>query len=155
VLTLDSPLSLFAIPILFATVQYPHFAKGALIAKSLGHFNNVTPRNNVERCAKKEVPHVTIEKMERMQAAHMNGNEGFALWAISIVAANLFGVETRTNNLVAGGLIIGRVLYNYLYINNPKSRTMAALRSLTWISGIGASFTLLILSANRFAAKGQ
>ncbi|KAG9003675.1 hypothetical protein FRB94_002998 [Tulasnella sp. JGI-2019a] len=149
----NAPLSLYAIPALYFIAQYPHVAKMNLMKKCLGgKYPNVNPRSNIELCQKKEVSQADIEKMERMYAANLNGLENFPLHAISILAANVSGVDNCTLNIIAGGLIAARLFYNYVYINGT-SRTVSGLRSLSWAATVGACVTLLIKSANRFNAR--
>jgi len=152
-LNIDSPLSLYAIPLLYLTIMGPHLKKGALLAKILKAYPNVNPRAGIEMCRRKDVPAELIAKLERMQGAHNNGFENFPLWASSIIAANVAGVDPRTTNIVATGLIASRFVYNRLYINNDNSKVLAALRTATWGSSVIACFALLVMAANRFNAR--
>ena len=78
--------------------------------------NSIQPRASVELCKKKGIPDEVVRRMQRLEGAHNNGNEGFPLWAISIVSiipppallnlkvialqvtANLCGVAPQTIN---------------------------------------------------------
>ncbi|KIO19105.1 hypothetical protein M407DRAFT_152436 [Tulasnella calospora MUT 4182] len=150
-------LSLYAIPALWFTVQWPHAQKTVAARKALNIHRgdlNCDPRMAVDWCQQKEVPQPVVERLRRMQSAHINGVESFPFWMGTIVAANAFGVDAKTTNAVAAYLIGARCVYNYLYIyNDGKSRGMARSRSLTWLSTNIACFYLLVKAANILIGK--
>ncbi|KAG9045271.1 hypothetical protein FS837_006575 [Tulasnella sp. UAMH 9824] len=157
-LTLDTPgLSLYAIPALWFTAQWPHARKLVTARKALNIHQgdlNCDPRMAIEWCNQKNVPQPVVERLRRLQSAHMNGMENFPFWMGTIIAANAFGVDAKLTNAVAAYLVVARCAYNYLYIyNDGKSRIMARCRSLTWLSTNIACFYLLIKGANILIAK--
>ncbi|KAG8854124.1 hypothetical protein FRB96_007830 [Tulasnella sp. 330] len=153
-INLDSALSLYALPVLLITALYPQIVKGSLVKKALRDDPNLNtnPRNNIEICKKKGVSEDIIKKMERAQGAHSNGLENWPIYAVTILAANVSGVDQRTTNSLAGGIVVARVIFNWLYING-SNRFLASLRSLTWGAATVMSLTLMVKAANSFNAK--
>ncbi|KAG8988690.1 hypothetical protein FRB94_002999 [Tulasnella sp. JGI-2019a] len=148
---IDSPLSLYSIPVLYVVALYPQYVKGFLMKAALGGYPNTNPRGNIEKCRKKGISEDIIKKMERAQGAHTNGLETWPVFAISILAANVAGVDHRTTNLFAGGIVVLRIIYNWLYINGTTGR-IASLRSLNWTVTMIASLVLVVKAANGFKA---
>jgi uncharacterized MAPEG superfamily protein len=83
----------------------------------------------------------------RAEAAQMNGFENLAFFASAVVAGNLAGLPAATLNMLSGGYIVSRILYNFIYINNT-SQAMANTRSIVFASGVGMILTLFIKSGN-------
>ncbi|KIO19104.1 hypothetical protein M407DRAFT_31254 [Tulasnella calospora MUT 4182] len=152
-------LSLYAIPVLWFTVQWPHAQKLVAASKALNTHPgdiNCDPRMMIDWCNQKDVPQPVVERLRRLQSAHLNGVESFPFWMGTLIAANAFGVDAKTTNAVAAYLIVARCAYNYFYIyNDGKSRGMAGSRSLTWLSTNIACFFLLVKAANLLIAKSM
>ncbi|KAG8972413.1 hypothetical protein FRC05_010124 [Tulasnella sp. 425] len=156
--TLDTPgLSLYAVIGLFFTVQWPHVQKLVSAKNALKVHRgelNCEPRMIIDRCQTKEIPQPGLERLRRMQSAHLNGTESFPFWLGTIIAANAFGVDAKTTNVVSAYLFVARCAYNYFYIyNDGRSRGMAGARSMTWMSTNIACFYLLVKAANMLMAK--
>ncbi|KAG8885851.1 hypothetical protein FRB98_001564 [Tulasnella sp. 332] len=117
-LSIDAPLSLFSLPFFYLNALLPITAKMHLMKKALGGvYPTTNPRSNLELCKKKGVPEDIIQKLERMQAAHQNGYENFCLISATILTANFCGIENRMINLYAAGMLVNRIIYNYVYVN--------------------------------------
>ncbi|KAG8885854.1 hypothetical protein FRB98_001567 [Tulasnella sp. 332] len=115
---MDTPLSFYALPVLYITALYPLVASGAVVKQALGRSPpNTNPRSNIDWCKKKGVSDDVVQKLERMRGAHINGLENWPVYAVSILAANVSGVDHRTTNIAAAALVVARVLYNGMYIN--------------------------------------
>ncbi|KAF8521333.1 hypothetical protein JB92DRAFT_2807739 [Gautieria morchelliformis] len=147
-LSLGTPLSLYSIPVIWATGFYPHNAKFRLINSTVG-FNNLKPRSHTpEALEKKGVPQHLVDRIVRLGGAHENGTEIFPVWASAVLAANYAGIEQRTLNIVSGAFIGLRLLYNYIYINQA-SASASLLRTATWFTSIGIPMYLFIKAANK------
>ncbi|KAF8518268.1 hypothetical protein BU17DRAFT_48853 [Hysterangium stoloniferum] len=145
---LSTPLSLYSIPVAYFMAFYPHNAKFSLIARTVG-WNNLDPRShNQETLVKKGMAPELAAKVDRMAAAHQNGNETFPLWAVAVLAANFAGVDTCTLNTVSGGFVLARLLFNYIYINQTTP-TASWLRTLTFFSSISLPMYLLVKAGNK------
>ncbi|KAF8888584.1 hypothetical protein BD779DRAFT_1611294 [Infundibulicybe gibba] len=149
--TLSSPLSLYSIPVVWVTAFYPMTMKFLLIDKMMG-YNNIQPRSNTDKFVRNKNIHPDIAaRAERMEGAHLNGNEAFPLWTAAILAGNFAGIDNRTLNISALGYIAARLLYNHVYINH-ESGGMSWLRSTIFFSGVAFPITLLIKAANKISA---
>ncbi|KAF8587783.1 hypothetical protein K439DRAFT_1630394 [Ramaria rubella] len=147
-LSLDTPLSLYSIPIVWVTAFYPHNKKYRLISNSVG-FDNVHPRSNEQdQLTKKGMSKELVDKVSRLTAAHQNGNEAFPLWAAAVLVANQAGIENRTLNIVSVGYISLRLFFNYIYIKNTTAGA-SSLRTATWFLGLSLPMYLLIKAANK------
>src|SRR5712671_5430955 len=89
----------------------------------------------------------TKAMIHRSEGAQKNGFENLGLFAAAVVAGNIAGLPAETLNLLSGGYLASRVLYNYVYITHT-SQAMANVRSLTYLSGIGMIMTLFVKSGN-------
>ncbi len=75
----------------------------------------------------------------RALAAHQNGMEGFAFFAVAVVVAQMRGAGQPLVDGLAGGYIVLRVAYVALYLAN-----LASLRSLVWALGFAVNIALLL-----------
>ena len=82
----------------------------------------------------------------------MNGFENLGLFASAVVAGNLAGLSSQTMNLLSGGYLASRAVYNIIYINN-STQGAANTRSVAYLAGIGMIFTMFIKAGN--ALKGR
>ncbi|PAV15180.1 zinc C3HC4 type (RING finger) [Pyrrhoderma noxium] len=129
------------------TSFYPMNVKFALIDKTIG-YNNVQPRSNTSRMRDDpSVPKEIAEKAERLEGAHLNGNEVLPLWIGAILAGHQAGIDNETLNIASLGFIITRMLYNYVYINQ---KTMG----VSWIR-TGIFFTSLSFPMYLFVKAGN
>lgn len=83
----------------------------------------------------------------RAEAAQLNNFENLPLFASAVVAGNLAGLSSQTLNVLSGGYLASRVLFNLIYINGT-TQTAASARSLTYLAGMGMVFTLFIKAGN-------
>ncbi|KAJ7038705.1 hypothetical protein C8F04DRAFT_1231874 [Mycena alexandri] len=116
-------------------------------------FNNVQPRTNVGRvAADAKIPPAVAARIERMEGAHMNGNENFPLWAAAVLAGNFAGLDNRTMNIISIVYFCGRVLYNYVYITQ-ETRRQSSIRTTIFFSNLCLPLYLLIAAATKLARK--
>ncbi|KAJ7857174.1 hypothetical protein B0H13DRAFT_2672802 [Mycena leptocephala] len=125
-------LSLYSIPAVWLTAFIPVMLKTSTIQKVKG-FNNVQPRSNTARVTgDTKIPPDIAGRIERMEGAHFNGNENFPIWVAAVLAGNFAGLDNYTMNVVSIAYICGRMLYNYIYIN----QSTRAQSSLRYVPGI-------------------
>jgi len=144
--SLSSPLSIYAIPAMWVVSYYPSFMKG-LIMRKAGTFDNVQPRSSIARLSeKKNVPPELVARLARMEGAHMNGLEILPFFGLAVLAGNYAGVDNYTLNKISGLYILTRILYNYIYINQVTQRG-SAFRSIVWIISLGFPSYLFLKAA--------
>jgi len=126
--------------------------KFALIDKYLG-YNNVQPRANTKKFAENgSVPKEIAERAERLEGAHLNGNEILPMWVGAVLAGNFVGIPNETMN-TASALFIGlRVLYNYIYTTH-SSMAVSRVRTGVWLSSMGVPIYLLVKAGNIVNSK--
>lgn len=83
----------------------------------------------------------------RAEGAQTNGFENLGLFAAAILAGNFAGLPNETLNLLSGGYVASRVLYNLIYINHT-TEVGAAARTVTFFTGLGFVMTLFVKSGN-------
>ncbi|KAJ7088374.1 hypothetical protein B0H15DRAFT_289361 [Mycena belliarum] len=150
--SLSSPLSLYSIPAVWATAFIPVMLKSAAINKLKG-YNNVQPRGNTSRVATdKAIPAAASARIERMEGAHMNGNENFPIWVAAVLAGNFAGLDNRTLNSVSIAYVCGRTLYDYIYINQT-TRLQSLARSLVFFGTLSLPLYLLFAAAGKVAGQ--
>lgn len=124
------------VPILCIVVAYllvylPHFIAGSQRFKLPGGFDNANPRDQTAR----------LEGWaKRAAAAHQNGHETFAPFAIAVVVAWVGHGSEHTLTLLAITWVVLRIVYIVLYIAN-----LAALRTVVWTCGLLITVALLLL----------
>ncbi|KAF7289689.1 hypothetical protein HMN09_01332000 [Mycena chlorophos] len=147
----DSPLSLYSIPAVWLTAFAPIVLRTVAVKKVKG-WNNVAPRNNTARVSgDKNIPPDVIARIQRMEAAHTNGNENFPLWAAAVLAANFAGLDNRRVNTLSIAYFLGRCLYNVIYISQTTP-AMANLRSVVFFGILPIPIYLLIAAAAKAAS---
>ncbi|KAJ7612734.1 hypothetical protein FB45DRAFT_939656, partial [Roridomyces roridus] len=150
----STPISLYTIPLVWATALIPAAMRNVALV-SIKKFNNVSPRANTTRTrSDKAVPPEVSARIDRMEAAHMNGNENLPLWAAAVLAANFAGLDTRTVNIVSIVYLVGRILFNYIYINQT-TRLHGTLRSFTFFATLSLPLYLLFAAATKVAKAGD
>ncbi|KIJ91426.1 hypothetical protein K443DRAFT_686054 [Laccaria amethystina LaAM-08-1] len=152
-LTLSSPLSFYSIPAMWLLAYIPGFAKSLTISR-LFAFNNVAPRQNLDRLARKDIKPEMLAKLKRMEGAHANGLENFPVWTAAVVVGNLAGMEARTLNVASGLYIFLRAIYNYIYITQ-KTERQAGIRSLVWTLSTAIPLFLMIKGAMLIQERGN
>ncbi|MBL8510235.1 MAG: MAPEG family protein [Betaproteobacteria bacterium] len=79
---------------------------------------------------------------KRAMSAQLNGFEAFPLFASGVILAMLAKVPQATLSNLAIAFVAARIFYLAFYLADR-----AALRSLSWLVGQGASVTLLVMAA--------
>ncbi|KIN00528.1 hypothetical protein OIDMADRAFT_19570 [Oidiodendron maius Zn] len=136
--------SFYAIPVAWVLAIFPHG-----ISLSLGKsIDKTAPRTYGECIANDQtLDKATKAMIHRCEGAQKNGFENLGLFAAAVVAGNLAGLPAETLNVLSGGYLASRVLYNLIYVTHT-SEIMANVRSLTYFSGIGMIMALFIKSGN-------
>ncbi|KAM3088792.1 hypothetical protein ACMFMG_000421 [Clarireedia jacksonii] len=125
-------LSFYTIPAAWVLSILPH---SYAITRS-SNFDNRNPREYSDNLEADK----TIDET-------MNGMENMGLFAAAVVAGNVAGLPARTLNLLSGGYLVSRAVYNFVYINNT-SGMMAHTRSAVYAVGIVHIMTLFVKSGN-------
>jgi uncharacterized MAPEG superfamily protein len=108
------------------------------IAKTSGErFNNRNPRAWM---AKQEGNY----KVQRANAAHLNGFEAFPAFVAGVLMAQQAGVPADTITPLAIAFTVARVLHGIFYLADKQS-----LRSLVWLLGMLCAVALMVLAAMR------
>ncbi|KNC96113.1 uncharacterized protein SPPG_08502 [Spizellomyces punctatus DAOM BR117] len=144
----DKNYSLYGLPVAIVLAYVPHVVKGAIITKSLGKYNNVNPRSQLEK-VQSRMTKASYEMAKRADAAHHNGLEIFPIFAGAVLAGNFAGLPNSTLNKYSAVFLTARFFYNFVYIKNSNS-IVAGLRSLIWMVSIVSCFGLYLE-----AAKGK
>ncbi|KAF8649158.1 hypothetical protein AX16_005956 [Volvariella volvacea WC 439] len=122
------------------------------IEKLIG-YNNVQPRSNTQRIVEnKEIPDKVGARVQRMEGAHLNGNEAFPLWTAAVFAGILVGLDNYTLNTTSLAYIAIRILYNQVYINH-ESGAVSYLRSIIFFTSVSMPMRLLFKAANKFSQE--
>ncbi|CAB4391550.1 hypothetical protein RhiirA5_365584 [Rhizophagus irregularis] len=143
--------SLYSLPATVLVAYYPYFYKSFLVTKQTGNWNNINPRENVNK-AERQMTQEAWRKAKRCEAAHQNGLETFPIFATAVIAANVTGVPTLYLNALSTSYVVSRIIYNSIYINNESAK-VANFRSLVWAASMGISFSLYILAAKRSSKR--
>lgn len=83
----------------------------------------------------------------RGQAAHLNGIEGFAPFAISVVMADQFGANPQTSSMLAIGYAVSRFLFVAAYLTD-----LNPWRTLVWMLGLACNIGLFVIAIHAGAA---
>jgi uncharacterized MAPEG superfamily protein len=77
----------------------------------------------------------------RAQAAHLNGIEGFAPFAVAVMMALKLGAIQTTVDLLAIAYAAGRVLYVLAYLAD-----LNPWRTVIWLVGMGCNIALFVVA---------
>ncbi|KAF7860343.1 hypothetical protein EAF04_008470 [Stromatinia cepivora] len=136
--------SLYAIPVAWGFAHACH-VYAVFATKS---YDNRFPRDFPKSLeSDQSIDKMKKNRIRRAHAAGVNGLENLGFFASAVVAGNVAGLSHSTLNTLAGGYLISRAVYNFIYINN-ESQGAAAIRSLTFVVGITHIFALFIKSGN-------
>ncbi len=125
------------ISILFAwaLIYVPRFVVSREMKKLEGGYDNHDPRGQ-----QRQLDGIG----QRALAAHHNGSEAFAPFAVAVFAALSRGVDLRTVSGLAIGFVVVRVIFLAAYLDD-RSR----LRSGMWALGMAATGALMMLRRDR------
>ncbi|CAA7267303.1 unnamed protein product [Cyclocybe aegerita] len=149
--SLDSPLSLYSIPVMWLISYYPSFLKNYMLVGQRA-FTNLQPRTNIARMQVKNVPADLAARIARMEGAHINGLENLPFFGLAVLAGNYAGVDDKALNIASGLYLVWRIVFNYLYFNQTTPGA-AGLRSMTWLTSLAFPFYLFIKSAQLLSQK--
>ncbi|SPC65480.1 uncharacterized protein UHOD_00637 [Ustilago sp. UG-2017b] len=137
--------SYYAIPAAWVLAFLPHPYAAAL---SKGQFKNAHPRQLLHDLMAKKTKTETDKKIIRAESAQLNGFENLGWFAAAVVAANVARVPNGQLNQLTAGYLLSRAIFNLLYVF-VTDETTAALRSGSFVAGIGIIFTLFIKAGLR------
>ncbi|KAF9568638.1 hypothetical protein CPC08DRAFT_349680 [Agrocybe pediades] len=150
-INLDSPLALYSIPVVWFSSFYPNTLKFLAIDKAIG-YNNVQPRSNASKNLKERFSADEIAKFERMEGAHLNGNEAMPLWFAAVLAGYATGLDNRWLNKMALTYVGIRFAYNTVYIHfNDIGKGW--FRSFLFFLGLSYPLRILFKAASVAASK--
>jgi len=150
--TLDTNLSLYALPIAYVVGLQPHIQQLALIQSSGIKLNNLEPRGLEGAAEKKGVPEETMRKIRRLGASHNNSIENFPIFLGALFAGYAAGLGAREMNYYAAGYLALRAAYNIAYATQTNP-VIAALRSVSFWTATGWSFYVMVSAANVLRLK--
>ncbi|MCJ1352968.1 MAG: hypothetical protein MMC33_002952 [Icmadophila ericetorum] len=143
-------LSFYTIPAAWVLCLAPHvWATQAYDAASSKKFDLTEPRSFAARVKEDQ----TITKAQRdmiirAEGAQQNGFENIGLFAAAVTAANLAGgLDNQTLNLLSGGYLLSRIVYNFVYINND-SLGLANTRTGVFLTGIAIKMAMFAMAGN-------
>ncbi|GAA5973606.1 hypothetical protein JCM11641_007145 [Rhodosporidiobolus odoratus] len=116
-------------------------------SKEIPEFDNVSPRQFVVRMSELARTSKDAAKFLRIEAAQQNIFENLGWYAAAIVAGNIARLPVKTLNTIAASYVASRLLYSVLYANTTSAK-YAALRSVTFLSSVGLTFTTFIKAGN-------
>ncbi|KDR80166.1 hypothetical protein GALMADRAFT_242430 [Galerina marginata CBS 339.88] len=152
-INLNSPLSLYSIPVIWFTSFYPHSLKFLKIDNTIGYVNT-RPRWNNANNLKEKLPANLTTRFERMEGAHNNGNEAMPLWFAAVIAGNIAGLDNRYLNTMALTYVATRFAYNTVYIYyNDLGKGWA--RTFLYFFGLSYPLRILFKAAAKVAATGK
>jgi len=141
---LAAPLSLYSLPASWVLALIPANLRVALIQKTAG-YDNVNPRANADR---KQLAPDVAGKVKRLEGAHSNGLESFALWTAALLAGTVAKLDNTTLNAFAASYLALRVAYTWIYINQT-SQALAFLRTTVWFVHAGLCLVLMVMAGNK------
>ncbi|TFK72112.1 hypothetical protein BDN72DRAFT_836707 [Pluteus cervinus] len=116
-------------------------------------YDNVQPRSNTAKLVEdKKIPPEVAARIERMEGAHLNGNEAFPLWTAAVLAGNVVGLNNYVLNITSLTYIGMRLLYNTIYINHRTS-AVSWIRSSVFFASVSLPISLLIRAARKAADR--
>ncbi|OBS16184.1 hypothetical protein FPOA_13104 [Fusarium poae] len=133
IVNLSHNYSLYSVPVAYVLALWPNIW-GKL--KSRGIFDRANPREfNESVKSTQSLDKITRNHILRSQFASENAHETLALFVGGILAADRAGVPVRTINLLSGGYLVSRLIFNIAYIWLQDNRKFAFLRIAAWFAG--------------------
>ncbi len=121
-----------AILFAWALIYVPRFVVSRAMKKLDGGYDNHDPRGQ-----QRELTGIG----QRALAAHHNGFEAFAPFAVAVFAALSRGIDLRTVSGLAIGFVVVRVIFLAAYLDDRPR-----LRSGMWALGMAATGALMIFA---------
>ncbi|PWN19781.1 hypothetical protein BCV69DRAFT_283884 [Microstroma glucosiphilum] len=130
--------SLLTVLVAFFLCLAPHVYAVSL---TRGNFKADAPRSYVASMQKKQNKTETDLRFLRAEAAHLNGFETLALYAVAISIGNVAGLPTSQLNSLSLFYILSRIIFilSYIFLSTP---TLWWIRSLSYFGGIAVIFRL-------------
>jgi len=122
---------LLAIPLAYFLVYLPKIPLSMAMAKATGGYDNKNPRDQQA---------ALTGWGRRAAAAHANGFESFAPFAIGCIIAHLTGAKPQIAIILCATHLVARTIYPVLYLAN-----IDRLRSLVWVTGFFSAMGLMAL----------
>ncbi|KAL0473094.1 hypothetical protein QR685DRAFT_515792 [Neurospora intermedia] len=145
-LALSSNWSLHSVPAAFVLALLPNFYASMAAGKN---YDLANPRKTEEHLAKDTtLSKQQVNRILRAKAAANNGLETIGLYAAGVVAANAAKLPVETVNKLSLFYLGTRLVYNLVYVFLQDNRKFAPVRSLAWMAGLGAIFSLFIKAGN-------
>lgn len=151
-----SNISLYTVPFAWALCLAPRVYATQLYQKASSRkFDNRQPRSLTKTVMENQsIDSGTKGRIIRAECAQQNGYENIGFFAAAVVAGNLAGLDTTWLNTLSVGYVISRILYNLIYINNTTA-SLASMRTVTFISGIGMIWTIFIMAGYKLRSSPE
>jgi uncharacterized MAPEG superfamily protein len=137
---------------------FSHVVVSTRFVKRLyGLDHNAAPRQDLEKYGEAAVSSGKIsqhflDQMKRMEAAHLNSMEQFPLFAVSMIWAEVTGLDPETMNMLGLWYTGLRVLYVLAYVL-VESEGLARIRGFSWWASNYVCFRVLWLGGKLANAK--
>ncbi|MCJ1331395.1 hypothetical protein MMC10_008085 [Thelotrema lepadinum] len=141
--------SILAIPAYYAIVMTCHVYATFLLVKAdkeRNVYDNRNPRAATPESLRKVMGPPAYDRYSKAKSAHTNGHENFPLFVAAMLAGNFAGLDSRSLNIMAAGLLMTRVAYSFSYIL-AKTRGQSFIRSLVFNVGTFMKMYILVKAA--------
>ncbi|MCJ1351755.1 MAG: hypothetical protein MMC33_001739 [Icmadophila ericetorum] len=148
--------SVYSIPIFFLLSLLPHsYAIYIINSHTSGKgFDNTSPRSTSSLThLQKTLPPKAFKQYERAEGAHKNGFENLPIFMAAVTLGNMAGLGAGVMNVVAGGGVGLRLVYNYLYLYT-EDRKKSFLRTGVYLIHVALMMGTIIAAGNRIRDGG-
>ena len=122
---------LICMPIGFVLVYAPKIPLSMAMARQPGGYDNATPRDQQAQLT---------GWGRRSAAAHANGFESFAPFAVGVLATQVTGANPHWAAILSITYVVARFLYAFAYVGG-----IPTLRSAVWTVGFASTLGLMVL----------
>mmetsp|Transcript_6291 Transcript_6291/g.15632 ORF Transcript_6291/g.15632 Transcript_6291/m.15632 type:complete len:160 (-) Transcript_6291:125-604(-) len=132
-----------ALPVAWALIYVPHFAKFGMILRKQSplEYNNSTPRfTNLD-----DFGESASNFIKRCIGCHLNAIESFPHFAAAIILCKVQKAKPLMVAKFAARYLLMRILYTAFYLAGTNN-VVAFFRTLSWVGGIHAIFKLFALA---------
>ncbi|KAK4494035.1 hypothetical protein PRZ48_015222 [Zasmidium cellare] len=145
-------ISMWTIPAFWVLSLVPRAYGTKLYKKSTNKdFDSRAPRAFISTVENDQaLDSATRARILRAEAACSNGFENFGPFCAALVAGNAARLEPVWLNGLSLAYLATRAVFNYVYINN-ETQSLAAVRSVSYVGGLGMLFTLFIQAGNKLS----